>query len=191
MFAIELLPTISAAVPAVTAALAIAAGAFNIRATGRNIPSQVQSPTDGEIRHRIERLRSEVDRYSEQAIAISKHLAAAVAVTAALAILAVQLLHKEAPGETWTGFFLSLGAFVVSLLSNFVRATFPVLILDRQDLGQLDTEELTEALRHASADGRVIWSTLVWRRLLLIVTFGLVFASIVCFAFGQRLVTTH
>ena len=108
-----------------TGLAAIGFGAFYTAIT-RNVLSTIsrrsgappRTRSDDEIRRDLRLLATEIDRYEDLARTFARRLIGSVAVSAAVAALAVQTLHSGSPGETLAGVYLALGAFAFSGIAS-------------------------------------------------------------------------
>jgi hypothetical protein len=87
----------------------------------------------------------EADRFDQMALRATRSIEASSAVTAAIAVLAIQLLHKDCPTDLTIGFSLASAALVVSIVSSLLVLRTPMQIEERKRTRSLAIEQAQSA----------------------------------------------
>lgn len=111
---------------------AIAGALINYFRIGRRGAATLPAPAAGVQIARFQAVVQAGERYDQMCIRATRSVEASSAVTAAIAILAIQLVHKECPTDTTIGFSLAAAAFVASLVSSLLVLRTPMQVEERR-----------------------------------------------------------
>lgn len=135
---------------------------------------------------RIEQVAREGIRYDRLCLTATRNIEAASALTAAIAALSIQLLHRNAPTLTRVGFFLAVGAFIVSLVASLLVLSSPIRIEERGQAREAAAHFRTgESFTLLIRSRRDAWLGLVLRMFAVGTIVVLVVAAIGCMGIGQ------
>jgi hypothetical protein len=135
---------------------------------------------------RIEQVARDGLRYDRLCLTATRNIEAASALTAAIAALSIQLLHRDAPTLTRVGFFLAVGAFIVSLVASLLVLSSPIRIEERGQVREAAAQIRTgEAFTLVISARRDAWIGLVLRMVAVGTIAVLVVAAIGCMGIGQ------
>jgi hypothetical protein len=117
--------------------------------------------------------------------------AAGTAVTAAITVLAIQLLHEDPPALTMVGFFLAAMAFGSSIIASLLVIRTPLQVDERRSAGQRalgsagEAEDPSRSLATLSTVRHDAWMAMTLRLTAIIVVALLVMGALACMAAGQ------
>jgi len=82
----------------------------------------------------LDALAARAERLDALSQRVTRNIEAAAAVTAAITVLAIQLLHRGAPTATVVGFGFAAGSFVLSVFAAVLVLRTPIAIAERASI---------------------------------------------------------
>ena len=135
---------------------------------------------------RIDQVAREGERLDHRCLSATRSIEAATAVTAAITVLSIQLLHKSAPTLTVVGFTLAATALGLSLVASLLVLSSPIQFDERNERRQAARQTLTvESLAVAIRAREQAWLGFVLRVAAILAIVLLVAGAIACMGIGQ------
>lgn len=151
------------------------------------VAPSVSTPTPGQL-HQVS---SDAARFDAHALRATRSVEAGTAVTAAITVLAIQLLHKDAPALTTVGFSLAAAAFGVSIVASLMVIRTPIQVDERRAARQRAMERWRLGGPPSSVSATIMavrhdaWMALTLRLTSIIVIALLLIGALGCMAAGQ------
>jgi len=128
------------------------------------------------------------ERFDRICLNTTRSIEAAAAVTAAISILSIQLVHEQESGFTTVGFWLAVSAFGVSLFGTILVISTPLRIQDRAKVredAQAEGAETSTAMDAVLEARSQAWTGIALRFATLGIITALLVGAMIFMALGQ------